>query len=80
MGKMIPAKWEDMWEDVMIRFLHNFNIFTGNKQLEDRELVLEPPFSAWSFELARDVERPIFGIVSGFFSTSYKIVIVVELP
>ena len=80
MGKMVPATWEDMGEDVMIRFLYNFNIFTGNKQVEDRELVLEPPFSAWSFELTRDVERPIFGIADGFFGTSYKIVIIVELP
>ena len=53
MGKMVRATREDRWEDVMIRFLHNFNIFTGNKQVEDRELVFKPP-SACSFKTVTD--------------------------
>ena len=56
MRKMVPDTWEDMGEDVMIRFLHNFNIFTVNKQLDERELVLEPPFSAWSFKTIRAIQ------------------------
>ena len=64
----------------MIRILHNFDIFLGNKQLEVRELVLEPPFSAWSFDTGPPLKRTIFGFQKSFSERRQRILIPPPLP